>query len=116
MRMRLAVPALLSAVIVLAACTSPSVRSAGVTPRMQRNPVVLKGEPSCTFRVVSRISGGPRDTGRNTVVEQARAVGADAVMGLHYTPQFDSSRRPVGSTWEAIAIDFSDPSDPSCYR
>jgi hypothetical protein len=79
-------------------------------------PVVLRGEPTCTFRVIGRISGGSGLGYGDTPLAKARALGADAVMDYRETPIFDSTNRQSGSTWEAIAIKYSDASNTNCQR
>ena len=123
MRLRLAFSGIASVAVVLGACAPRS--GAPATPGgIPERPVMLGQQPLCTFRVLARLEGrinhlGPQirqGRDRHPVVTQARALGADAVIGYNSFPEFDNNRRQVATRWDAIAIDFSDPSDPNCYR
>ena len=83
-----------------------------------RRPVAIRGEPSCPYRIMGRITG--RSSGQidnqDTVMRQARSMGANAIIDFRATPEFDASGRPTGTTWEALAVSFSDPGNGTCYR
>jgi hypothetical protein len=116
MRTHLAVIGLLPAVIALASCGPRTGRFDSSAPAAaSRSPVILSGEPTCAFQVLTRISGRDGGAYNRTPAAQARAVGADAVLDLRYSPEFVNNRQ-VGRTWEGIAIKYSDPTDPNCSR
>jgi len=117
MRPRSAVVGLLAGLATFASCAPRQTRLNGFSSRSApTSPVVLTGEPTCTFRVLGRIAGGSTAAYNSTPLAKAKALGADAVMDFRSTPTFDASGRPNGSSWEAIAIDYSDASDPNCRR
>ena len=117
MRTSSAVVGLLAGVVAFASCAPRQPRAAGPSAASApARPVVLRGEPTCTFRVLGRIAGASPDTYNSTPLAKAKALGADAVMDFRSTPTFDATGRQNGSTWEAIAIDYSDSSDPNCGR
>lgn len=85
---------------------------------------MMANVPACTYQVVARLEGRinllgaqtMRGRDRHPVITQARSVGADAVIGFTANDEYDSDRRKVATNWHAIAIDFSNPGDPNCYR
>jgi hypothetical protein len=80
-----------------------------------RQVVVLAQEPLCIYRVLGEVRHNTRQSGRS-LTEQARSMGAHALLNQREIPEFDSTGRPVAATFVAEAIMFSDPADPSCYK
>ena len=124
MRMRIAVAGFVSGANALAACGPAVGRSALSTAPARRDPVMLGIVPACTYSVVAQLEGrinhlgaqSPQGRDRHPVISQARSLGADAVMGFSSFPEFNANKQQVATNWKAIAIDFSDPEDPDCYR
>jgi hypothetical protein len=82
----------------------------------RQRPVVLRGEPGCPYQVTGvireRVPARPRvaTAGQERWFQaRARALGADAVIGVRQLPEYDLYGRVVAFTWEALAVIFSDP-------
>ena len=123
MRMRSSVAGPVLAAAFLISC-GPGGGSGLARGPARPGPVMLGHVPACTYRVLARMEGridhlSPQTIrGRDShpVVSQARSLGADAVIGFTSFPEFDNNRRQVATNWNALAIDFSDPDNPDCYR
>jgi hypothetical protein len=86
----------------------------------QRPFVVLEGPPLCTFRVLQQIRVSSNSLMSPRGFEfRARNMGADAVMDFHEdfsARQYGPRGEILSRTFEGTAIQFSDPTNPDCYR
>jgi hypothetical protein len=119
MRSLLSVAGRLAACVALVGC-GPAVSGAGRGSAIQRPFVLLQGQPGCTFRVLQqiRVSPGPMESPRGLEF-RARNMGADAVIDFHEdlaARQYGPRGQILSRTFEGTAVQFSDPSNPDCYR
>lgn len=105
----------LAAVLLSLAGCGPRGEGSAVSPR---GPVILRMEPACIYRIVGevrqRIDGTiPPEVG---IRNQARALGADAV--IEGVPEFERNDRGqiIARIWTGTAVAFSNRENPECYR
>ena len=107
--------ALLAALLVGAGACGPA---GSLGARSPRGPVILRGEPSCIYRIMGEVRQPidatiPPEVG---IRAKTRALGADAV--IEGIPELQRNERGqiVARIWVGTAVAFSDPENPDCYR
>ena len=83
--------------------------------------VAVVDVPPCRFWVVKNLSGRIAGAtaafgGAPDIQNQARGLGADALMNFHVSQEFDSRGNVIAANWTAVAIAYWDRTNASCYR